>query len=90
MIAPQMLTGQPVKRVLRRLARTICFILATRAVAADPTAEKELQPSQLGGMELEELMKIRITSVSRKEERIAHAAGKDRIKRVLFTDFVAQ
>jgi len=75
MIAPQMLTGQPVKRVLRRLARTICFILATRAVAADPTAEKELQPSQLGGMELEELMKIRVTSVSRKEERIAHAAA---------------
>src|SRR6184192_1560316 len=76
MIAPQMLTcGQPIMRVVRHLARTAFLILATDAFAADPSTEKELQPAQLGGMEIEDLMKIRVTSVSRKEERIASAAA---------------
>jgi len=49
--------------------------IGTQGMAAEERAQKELEPSQLAGLEIEELMKIRVTSVSKKEERIAEAAA---------------
>src|ERR1051325_8888958 len=62
-------------RMLRSSAMIAPLALAAQSVAAQETAEKEFQPSQLAGLEIEDLMKIRVTSVSKKEERIANAAA---------------
>src|SRR5260221_9443979 len=62
-------------KLLRRSATLAPFILGTQTCWAQPAVDKELQPAQLGGMEIEDLMKIRVTSVSKKEERIDNAAA---------------
>src|SRR5712672_1118891 len=62
-------------RMLRCSAMLVPLIIGTQSMAAEERADKELEPSQLAGLEIEELMKIRVTSVSRKEERIAQAAA---------------
>lgn len=58
-------------------AIALLALLSTLPVLAQPAPNtaKEWKPSELGSMDIEELMKIRVTSVSRKEEALANTAA---------------
>src|SRR5256885_2016344 len=50
-------------------------LMAGENTFAQPEAVKEWKPSELGAMDIEQLMQIRVTSVSRKEEPVANVAA---------------